>query len=247
MHGFVMLAVMSLALPILAQADDLDNLCWTQQFTQADPWTPQPKWLSHPSPTATVTGDGTAICFAVDEPGRGMKWSAPLSAVSLAEQPYLVLRYRSENLNTASTDYLVYLDDQDNRHQLHALRLCDVLADGQWHTTAVDMSTLTNADAIVAMAIQVQANRQGKGRLWLQWLSFRGDPLGRRDSRSASAGRTMQAGLDGPAGSHAMEPTKHLVEQSGRRWDFSREEGRGHSSLPCGRAEPRHEVVGGST
>jgi hypothetical protein len=171
-----MLAIVPLALPTFTQADDLDDLCWTQKFTRTDSWTPQPKWLSHPSSTATVTSNGTAICFAVDEPGRGMKWSAPLAAVSLMEQPYLVLRYRGENLNTASTDYLLNLDDQDNRHQLHALRLCDVQADGQWHTTAVDISTLTNADAIGAMAIQVQANRQGRGRLWLQWLSFRGDP-----------------------------------------------------------------------
>ena len=176
MYRLVLLAIMSLALPILVQADDLDDLCWTQQFTQTDPWTPQPKWLSHPSPTASVTSDGTATCFAVDEPGLAMKWSAPLSAVSLAEQPYLVLRYRSENLNTAGADYLLHLDDQDHRHQLYALRLCDAQADGQWHTAAVDISTLTNADAIVAMAVQVQANRQGKGRLWLQRLSFRSDP-----------------------------------------------------------------------
>jgi hypothetical protein len=142
-----MLAIMSVAQPILAQAGDLDDLDWTQHFSQGDKWTPQPTWLSYPSPTATVTGDGTAVCFAVDEPGRGMKWSAPLSAVSLADQPYLVLRYRSENLNTVSTDYLLHLDDQDKRHQLHALRLCDVQADGKWHTTAVDISTLTNADA----------------------------------------------------------------------------------------------------
>ena len=171
-----MLVVMFLALPILAQAGDLDDLCWTQQFTQADPWTSQPKWLSSSSPTASVTSDGTEICFTVNEPGLGMKWSAPLPAVSLTEQPYLVLRYRAENLNIASTDYLLHLDDQDPGHQLHAIRLCDAHADGQWHTAAVDMSTLTSADAVVAMAVQVQANRQGKGRLWLQWLSFRDDP-----------------------------------------------------------------------
>jgi len=176
MHKFVILAVTTLALPLLAQADDLDDLCWTQQFTRADAWTPQPQWLSHPSPTATVASAGAAICFAVDEPGQGMKWSAPLSAVALADQPYLVLRYRGENLNTAGSDYLLHLDDQDPRHQLHALRLCDVQADGRWHTVAVDVSTLTSADAVNAMAVQVQANRQGKGRLWLQWLSFRNDP-----------------------------------------------------------------------
>jgi hypothetical protein len=167
------LATMALALAASARAGDLDDFSWPQDVGRVERWTPQPPWVSDPSPTANATGDGRTVCFAVNEPGRGMKWSAPLPAVSLAEFPWLVVRYRAENLDTTSADYLLYLDDRTPKTQLHALRLGDARSDGQWHTAAVDVGALTRAEAVTAMAVQVQANRQGKARLWLDSISFR--------------------------------------------------------------------------
>ncbi|MBM4034442.1 MAG: hypothetical protein FJ291_22075 [Planctomycetes bacterium] len=123
-----------------------------------------------------MTSDGQAACFRADEPRKGMKWSAPMPLVSLDETPWLALRYRAESLDTQSEDYLVYLDDAVQGRQLHALRLCDTIADGQWHTVAVEVSTLTEADGVHGLAVQVQATEKGNAKLWLDWLAFHPDP-----------------------------------------------------------------------
>ena len=160
----------------VALCGDLDDFQWREEFSKVDQWTPQVTWLGNPSPTASVTTDGQAACFRVDEPRQGMKWSAPLDMVPLAHTPWLVARYRAEGLNTQSDDYLIHLDDRVEGKQLRAIRLCDTVADGQWHVVAVDVSTLTSAEAIYAMAVQVQATPKGNARLWLDWLAFLPEP-----------------------------------------------------------------------
>jgi hypothetical protein len=165
-----------LLFPSAIVAAGLDDFHWREECEKADRWTPQVAWLGNPSPTASVTSDGQIACFRVDEPGKGMKWSASMPLVSLEETPWLVARYRAENLNTQSDDYLIYLDDRIEGKQLHALRLCDALADGQWRTVAVDVTTLTNSDAVYALAVQVQATEKGRARLWLDWLAFTDEP-----------------------------------------------------------------------
>ena len=139
-------------------------------------WQAHPTWLGNSSPTASVTRDGGALCFQVDEPGRGMKWSAPLPLTPLDERPFLVLRYRAENLATTSEDYLIYLDDGQSSKQLNAFRLMDAVADGQWHLLTVDLSTLTAAEAVSGLAVQVQATAQGHSRLWIDRVEFAEEP-----------------------------------------------------------------------
>ena len=157
-------------------AGGLDDFHWREEFTDAGRFTAQVSWLSNPSKTASVAIDGEAAVFRVDEPRRGMKWSAPTPLISLADTPWLVLRYRAEKLNTQSTDYLVYLDDRVKGKQLNALRLCDAEPDGPWHTVAVDVSTLTNAAGVHGLAVQVQATGEGRARLWLDWMAFVPEP-----------------------------------------------------------------------
>ena len=71
-----------------------------------------------------------------------------------------------------SDDYFVYLDDGVEGRQLHALRLSEAVADGQWHLVAVDVSTLTRAEAIRGLAVQVQSTERGGARVWLDQLAF---------------------------------------------------------------------------
>ncbi|MFH1921575.1 MAG: hypothetical protein ABIP48_17050, partial [Planctomycetota bacterium] len=139
-----------------ARAGDFDDFSWHEPCTSVERWTPLPSWLANPSPTAPVTSEAETVCFAVDEPGRGMKWSASMPAISLADLPYLVIRYRAENLVTNGTDYFVHLDDHAGA-ELHALRLSDVVADGRWHVAAVDLTTLTRAEAVHRIDVRVQA------------------------------------------------------------------------------------------
>ena len=47
-----------------------------------------------------MTSDGQVACFRVDEPEAGMKWSASIPGVWREELPYLVVRYKAENVAT---------------------------------------------------------------------------------------------------------------------------------------------------
>jgi len=150
----------------------LEGLHWRDECAATERWTPQPTWLGNPSATASVESDGQAACFKVDEPGRGMKWSLSTEAIALGESPYLAVRYRAENVDTTPADYFVYLDDRTPGTQLNALRPGDIVADGQWRVAAIDASALTQAEAVYGLAVQVQSNRQGRARLWIDWIAF---------------------------------------------------------------------------
>ncbi|MBL7044562.1 MAG: hypothetical protein ISR77_38405 [Pirellulaceae bacterium] len=166
--------VLSLAALVasFAAAGELDDLCWSERFENIERWTALPAWLGNPAGSASLVRDDSAACFQVDEPNRGMKWSASMPSIALDESPFLVVRYRAENLNTTSTDYVVYFDDGVVDKELRAIRLCDVVADGQWHVAAVDLTTLTEAEGVSKLAVQVQAGRAGKARLWMDRLAL---------------------------------------------------------------------------
>ena len=150
-----------LLLAASAAAGGLDDFTWREEFEQAKRWTPQPTWLSNASRAARASAEDGTVCFGVDEPGRGMKWSAAMEMTPLDELPYLVVRYRARNLRAEGEDYFIYLDDRVRAKQLNAIRLCDVVADGSWHVAAVDVTTLTAAEAVHSMAVQVQAAKTG--------------------------------------------------------------------------------------
>ena len=164
--------ICSLAIAGPASAMEPGPFCWTVAFDDVDVWTAQPGWLSDASTDASVSTDGRVGCFHVPRPGRGMKWSLAEPGVSLRQFPYMVVRYRAENLNAARTDYLIYVDDGDANTELAALRPGDLVADGKWHVAAVDVSALTEAGGIESLAVQVQADAHGDARLWLEWLAF---------------------------------------------------------------------------
>ncbi len=171
MSGPCVLTLAVLAASI-AGAGELDDLCWSERFDDLERWTAEPAWLGNPSDSASLVRDDSAACFQVDEPNRGMKWSAPMPSIALDELPFLVVRYRAENLNADRTDYLVYFDDGIASKELAAIRLCDVVADGQWHVAAVDLTTVTEAEGVTKLAVQVQAGRAGKARLWLDRIAL---------------------------------------------------------------------------
>ena len=87
------------------------DLVWYDDFADVSPWKAQPGWLSNPAQTATLASENGVAAFRVDQPSQGMKWSRDLPAISLAETPWLVVRYRAENLNRQHSDYLIYLRD----------------------------------------------------------------------------------------------------------------------------------------
>ncbi|MBL7223060.1 MAG: hypothetical protein ISS72_04335 [Candidatus Brocadiae bacterium] len=228
-----------------SHAAGLDDFHWREDFATAERFAPRPTWLSNASTTAAVASDGRIATFRVDEPRQGMKWSATMPSVALDETPWLVLRYHADNLLATSDDYLIYLDDDVRDRQLNAIRLKDAVADGQWHTVAVDVTTLTNAPGVHTLAVQVQSTAKGGARLLLDWLTFAAEPpagatLIRRTQEAplrpdwvaplAQATWTPHTGwLSNPAakGKHAVALAP-LPPQGGKGWRFRiAEAGRG--------------------
>jgi len=170
-----MVAILLLAAN-LAAMHPLDDFHWREECRDAKLWTAQPSWLSNGDSSASVACDGDGIVFRVTEPSRGMKWSLDTPAVSLDATPWLVIRYRAESLNRESTDYLIYANDDVPERQLNAIRLCDANADGEGHVAAVDLSLLTESDAIRGLAVQVQARPQTGAALCLDWIALTDRP-----------------------------------------------------------------------
>lgn len=160
----------------IAAAGELDDLGWREDCADAGRWTAQPGWLANPSAAASARNDGGAVCFRVDEPGRGMKWSLDMPETPLDRTPWLVIRYRAENLSAKGADYFIYLNDRAPGRQLSPLRLHDARSDGQWHVAAVDLGLLTDADSVAGAAVQVQSGPQGKAAVWIDWIALAPGP-----------------------------------------------------------------------
>ena len=179
-----MMILAALAAPsglVLAQPQpslDSDEYAWRDDFGITTAWQTRPDWVSNPSPAPSATSSDGVACFRVDEPGRGMKWSRSLPRVSLAESPWLVMRYRAQNLERAREDYLVYLQDGHAGRELAPVKARDLIADGQWHMLGVDVSALTDRPSVDLMAVQVQATPAGQARLWVDWIGFSDAPPG---------------------------------------------------------------------
>ncbi|UCH34376.1 MAG: hypothetical protein JSV65_17910, partial [Armatimonadota bacterium] len=126
---------------------------YTDDLRDIEAWRQMPDWLPNPSDSATLTRTADGARFSVPEAGRGMKWLRSVSRIWLDEAPWLVVRYRAGNVKRVN-DYFIWLDAGDG---VNALLLDQLNPDGQWHTLAADVSTLTAGDNVTAMALQVQA------------------------------------------------------------------------------------------
>ena len=165
------IALICLATNLAAADAGLFDTGWSDDFATVDAWTAQPSWLANASAQARVTTDGQAACFHVPEAGRGMKWRRYVSDLWLGGAPYLLIRYRAQGMAIGSADYFLYVDDRGPK-QTNAIRLKDVVADGQWHTVGVNLKRIAQSDAIRAVAIQVQAAQGGPARVWVSDLRF---------------------------------------------------------------------------
>lgn len=164
-----------------------EELVWYDDFCDVWPWKQQPGWLANPSATASLANDAGVAAFRVEQPNQGLKWSRDLPPISLAETPWLVIRYRAENLNRQHSDYVIYLRDGDAQRQLSPWTPQDLVADGAWHVAAVDVSALTSRPVVDQIAVQVQAGPAGPAQLSLDWIGFTdalppaAEVLGRRE------------------------------------------------------------------
>jgi len=133
--------------------------------------TAEPGWLANPTDEFSAERTDTSVVLRVDEPGRGMKWSADLpEPVDLAVYTCVAVRYRARDIDV-SGDYCVWLGSAPGgRPPENAvlLRLNDVSDDGHWH---VAISPIAEAFTAVSLALQVQSGG-GAGMVELDYLRF---------------------------------------------------------------------------
>ena len=122
----------------------------------------QPSWLHNANnPYAACRGDQYTT-FRVKEPGKGMKWHAPLpTEIALAGHRYISLRYRARSLSKHS-DYAFCVmgrpKTEGNPGYTCAVQAGQLVVDGRWHTLTTDaLSTAKKIPTVDALAVQVRA------------------------------------------------------------------------------------------
>ncbi|MBT3375568.1 MAG: hypothetical protein HN742_40335 [Lentisphaerae bacterium] len=145
---------------------------WREDFEDVGRWKAEVSWLSNADVDATLeTTEGIAH-FVVPTPGRGMKWRCHLRPVTHADTPFLIVTYRARGLRTDFGEYFIYVDDEGKR-EARPLLLRHLVPDNQWHTVAVNLSSVVQGESFRAMAIQVQAAKGAGAELWVKdiWLA----------------------------------------------------------------------------
>ena len=169
-----------------------DAAAWRDDFSAVRAWQARPDWQPNPDATAAVSSDGQSACFRVTGPDKGMKWSRSFAPVSIADAPYLYLRYRAVNVRTGTDDYLVYVDDHAPSRECRPIRLQAMVSDGQWHAVAVDLRPIAQGPDVDAVAIQVQTGPAEHAELWVDELGFSESPPPASELLGAQAGQAAK-------------------------------------------------------
>ncbi len=150
----------------------LRDVEWRDDVASTKAWQARPGWLTNPDLQASVHAQDGIGRFAVDAPGKGMKWSRSVRPLAVADAPYLVIRYKAESLRAEGDDYVVYVDDGASEHPCSPLRLRDAVTDGSWQHVAIDLRPIVRGRSIKGVALQVQAGPDGKARLFIDELAL---------------------------------------------------------------------------
>lgn len=169
-HVFMLAVVLCFfLLPIVGDAQDMLVTPGADVFRfnldSRDAWRAQPSWLPNHDPNASVERTAEGLRFTVPAPNRGMKWSTTIPSIYIAEQRFLLLRYKGLNIDTKKTDYVVHLNDGLEK-QFNAMLLSELQTDDQWRVLVVYLPSRTKADTVFGTAaVQVQANGAGNASL----------------------------------------------------------------------------------
>lgn len=180
-----------------------------EDFADPNAWTARPDWLGPAAKSPSLqTAEGVAR-FAIDEPGRGMKWLREVDMADCELAPWLVFRYKAEGYNTDIVDYVVWLRDAANKRDgFKAILGADIIADGQWHTRVVDLAEAGCIAPVSQLAVQCFAGPEGAGRLWVDTLALTDTPPPGTTGAPAAEGeeRTFSVPVDDPA-AWTVEPS----------------------------------------
>lgn len=122
------------------------------EFSTDPGFRPMPSYLGNPTAKPELSAADGAVTLRVAEPGKGMKFLLDLQRYDCGALPYLLLRYRAENL---AGGYTIHLFD-DSQAGLMVLANSELKCDGQWHELAVDLSARGAVGSVRGFATEVQ-------------------------------------------------------------------------------------------
>jgi hypothetical protein len=132
---------------------------WREEFDGGLHFEAHESWLANPAPKGQYDlrqADGL-LTMTVNQPNRGMKWSAQLDQpIDASNAAYLTIRYRAEGA-TQWGDYFVWAGSETGGQPQEAATLIggtQVRSDGRWHT---EVLTVEKLFPIKEIAVQLQA------------------------------------------------------------------------------------------
>lgn len=138
---------------------------------RGDVWQAQPTWLGNPADTFSLTvvpvdeeisPSGKAWRFEVNQPWRGMKWTARLAEyIAVPADCSLTLVYRASNVRTLSTgqaheDFVLLIYDKYENETIPVM-VHQLNTDGDWHEIVVPIPEME----MMMLVFQLQAVGNG--------------------------------------------------------------------------------------
>lgn len=118
--------------------------------------------------------DDQSVCFTVDEPLKGMKWSKFFEE-QIDPQLYsqLVFEYTAERLKADEKEYILWLFDLRGSYGgFTAIPSTQIISDGSIHTIHVELNQFDIKEFIHQIAIQVYSGEEGNASLTIHRLEF---------------------------------------------------------------------------
>ncbi len=78
-----------------------------------------------------------------------------IQALDKNQKRFLIVKYRAKGIEP-SEDYAIYITEGVPGREATAIKLSELLADGEWHIAVVDLDTIPNVEKIKGLALQVQ-------------------------------------------------------------------------------------------
>ncbi|MCC6446705.1 MAG: hypothetical protein IT210_25050 [Armatimonadetes bacterium] len=184
MRLFLLSALLLAALHVPVQAGTILD------FNTVEEWRAEPGWVGGPARRYSASARQGIARFAIEEPGRRMKWRTAIQPFNPRETGCLVLRYRAGSLGPAQ-DYLFWVFDSRAEGRLLLPRQA-IRDDGEWHLLAMDVWSLEVTGSIQSLALHLEAADRTPAWIEIDYLRYETEPPARSDRYPEESSGAME-------------------------------------------------------
>jgi len=139
----------------------------------APDWRPLPQWVAqNMAEQYAASDDGGTLVFTATGAGREMAWLLSLAGRGVSgDERYIIVRYRAQGFRTDGGGY--FLHGQEGTRGGRAYALADeVVADGAWHTLAVDLLAVEPLEITHNLVVKAIVGTAGVARVEIESIRF---------------------------------------------------------------------------